>query len=104
LAKYQMGGKVSVSTIAYASEQHTATVSAISPVIDDNGMVHIEATLPSHQHLPSGVELSRMAVGSFAKSVNLWDEHNAPVTGMRFKRYKHLAERAIAIMTGAEEP
>lgn len=55
LAKYQMGGKVSVSTIAYASEQHTATVSAISPVIDDNGMVHIEATLPSHQHLMPGM-------------------------------------------------
>lgn len=55
LAKYQMGGSVSVSTVAYASEQHTATVSAISPVIDDNGMVHVEATLAPHPHLMPGM-------------------------------------------------
>jgi hypothetical protein len=29
--------------------------SAISPVIDDNGMVHIEATLPPHPHLMPGM-------------------------------------------------
>ena len=30
-------------------------VYAISPVIDDNGMVHIEATLPPHPHLMPGM-------------------------------------------------
>ena len=55
LAKYQMGTSASVSTIAYPSELHTATVSAISPVIDDNGMVHIEATLAPHPHLAPGM-------------------------------------------------
>ena len=55
LSKYQMGASVSVSTIAFPTEQHTATVSAISPVIDDNGMVHIEATLPPHPHLMPGM-------------------------------------------------
>ena len=55
LAKYQMGASVSVSVIAYPSEQHTATVSAISPVIDDNGMVRIEATLEPHPHLMPGM-------------------------------------------------
>ena len=55
LAKYQMGATLSVSTVAYPSEQHSATVSAISPVIDGNGMVHIEATLAPHPHLMPGM-------------------------------------------------
>ena len=55
LAKYQMGASLSVSTVAYPSEQHSATVSAISPVIDGNGMVHIEATLAPHPHLMPGM-------------------------------------------------
>jgi RND family efflux transporter MFP subunit len=55
LAKYQMGASLSVSTVAYPSERHSATVSAISPVIDGNGMVHIEATLASHPHLMPGM-------------------------------------------------
>lgn len=55
MANYQMATKLIVSTMAYPSEQHTATISAISPVIDDNGMVHIEATLPPHPHLMPGM-------------------------------------------------
>ena len=55
LAKYQMGSSVSVNTVAYPSEQHPATVSAISPVIDSNGMVHVEATLQPHPHLMPGM-------------------------------------------------
>ena len=55
LAKYQMGSKVLVSTIAYPMEQHMATISAISPVIDVNGMVHIEALLEPHPHLMPGM-------------------------------------------------
>ena len=55
LAKYQMGAPLSVSTVAYPSEQHSATVSAISPVIDGNGMVHVEATLAPHPHLMPGM-------------------------------------------------
>ncbi|MBE6262159.1 MAG: HlyD family efflux transporter periplasmic adaptor subunit [Prevotella sp.] len=55
LAKYQMGASLSVSTVAYPAELHSATVSAISPVIDGNGMVHIEATLAPHPHLMPGM-------------------------------------------------
>ena len=55
LAKYQMGATLSVSTVAYPAEQHSATVSAISPVIDGNGMVRIEATLAPHPHLMPGM-------------------------------------------------
>ena len=55
LAKYQMGTSLSVFTVAYPSEQHPATVSAISPIIDGNGMVYIEATLAPHPHLMPGM-------------------------------------------------
>lgn len=55
MSRYQMGTRVSVTTVAYPSEQHPATISAISPVIDDNGMVHIEAALDPHPHLTPGM-------------------------------------------------
>ena len=55
LAKYQMGAGLSVTTVAYPTERHTAEVSAISPVIDENGMVHIEAMLQPHPHLMPGM-------------------------------------------------
>lgn len=55
LSKFQMGDRITVSTIAYPNEQHQATVFAISPIIDNNGMVHIEATLAPHPHLMPGM-------------------------------------------------
>ena len=55
LAKFQIGASLTVSTVAYPAEQHPATVSAISPIIDSNGMVHIEATLAPHPHLMPGM-------------------------------------------------
>lgn len=55
LSKYQLGLPLSVSTVAYPAERHAARVSAISPVIDTNGMIHIEATLPPHPHLMPGM-------------------------------------------------
>ncbi len=55
LAKYQEGATVSVSTVTFPEEQHPATISALSPVIDDNGMANIEATLKPHPHLMPGM-------------------------------------------------
>ncbi len=55
LANYQKGTRLTVSTITYPSELHSATISAVSPVIDENGMAHIEATLEPHPHLMPGM-------------------------------------------------
>ena len=55
LSKYGMGLPLTVTTVAYPAEHHAARVSAISPVIDANGMVHIEATLQPHSHLMPGM-------------------------------------------------
>ena len=55
LAKYESEPSLTVTTITYPSEHYKAKVSAINPVIDDNGMAHIEATLEPHPHLIPGM-------------------------------------------------
>lgn len=52
----------------------------------------VHEAVPAHAHLPTGTELRRMAVDSFAKPVNLWMPHKAPVSGKRFEDYLHLAK------------
>jgi len=58
--------------------------------------------VPHHKHLPDPVEMQRMAVGSFARSVNKWNVNNAPVSGSRFNAYKRLAEETDALLTTGE--
>ena len=53
--RYENGAILSVSTVAFPSEHHPATISGITPVVDDNGMVHIEAMLNPHPHLAPGM-------------------------------------------------
>ncbi|SHK78931.1 efflux RND transporter periplasmic adaptor subunit [Xylanibacter ruminicola] len=52
---FQIGTKIQVVSIAYPSESHSAVVTAISPVIEKNGMVHLEAQLSPHPHLMPGM-------------------------------------------------
>lgn len=53
----------------------------------------VKEEVPHHHHLPSRLELQRMAIGSFAKSIVLWTETDAPVRGKRFETYKKLAQQ-----------
>jgi RND family efflux transporter MFP subunit len=55
LHKFQEGVQIQVISVAYPSEVHQAVISAISPVVEKNGMVHLEATLPPHPHLMPGM-------------------------------------------------
>ena len=55
LHKFQTGTRIRVISVAYPSEVHRAEVSAISPVVEKNGMVHLEATLQPHPHLMPGM-------------------------------------------------
>ena len=55
LLKFQQGTRIHVVSIAYPAEVHEAVVSAISPVVEKNGMVHLEATLQPHPHLMPGM-------------------------------------------------
>lgn len=52
---FQKGTQVKVVSIAYPSEIHSAEVTAISPVVEKNGMVHLEALLTPHPHLMPGM-------------------------------------------------
>lgn len=54
LSKYTPGTKLKVTTVAFPNEVHLAVVSSISPVINDNGMAHINADLKYHPHLMPG--------------------------------------------------
>ena len=64
----------------------------------------VERLLPEHGHLPVAKELSRMAVLSFARSVHLWDESNAPVMGARFRDYKNIALRMEQLLATMRNP
>lgn len=55
LARYENGASLSFTTISFPTERHQATVSAVSPVIDENGMAYIEATVSPHPHLAPGM-------------------------------------------------
>lgn len=55
LPKFQKGARIQVISVAYPDEIHDAVVSVISPVVEKNGMVHLEATLPPHPHLMPGM-------------------------------------------------
>ena len=54
VSRYWDGAILTVSTVAFPSEQHPATISSVGAV-DDNGMVHVEATLQPHPHLALGM-------------------------------------------------
>jgi len=67
---------------------------------DYNGFCQrVERLLPEHEHKPVAKELSRVAVLSFRKSVQLWDASNAPVTGSRFNDYKEIALKMQNLLT-----
>jgi hypothetical protein len=53
----------------------------------------VKAEVPEHPHLPTRIEMQRMAVQSFGKPVAMWNELNAPVQGKRFGDYVQIAER-----------
>ena len=55
LQKFEPGTKILVYSVAYPSEAHEARISAISPVVEKNGMVRLEANLQPHPHLMPGM-------------------------------------------------
>jgi len=55
LCKFEPGTRIMVYSVAYPAEPHEAVVTAISPVVEKNGMVHMEATLQPHPNLMPGM-------------------------------------------------
>ena len=50
-----LGTVIQVVSIAYPNETHEAKISTVSPVVEKNGMVHLEALLTPHPHLMPGM-------------------------------------------------
>lgn len=55
LKRFSVGTKVKVTPIAYADEVHKATVTMISPKVDENGMIRIKARIEDPTHLLVGM-------------------------------------------------
>lgn len=94
----EMGKMIVIGRQWYAVYRTMVDLSLIEREDYDGFCARIAEELPQHQHLPNSVEMSRMAIGSFAKSVSLWVESNAPVQGKRFKTYLELAQKAKDIL------
>ena len=62
----------------------------------------VKRDVPHHKHLPKTAEMQSMAVESFAKPVSSWNERRAPVKGVRFRRYRDLAEKTLLLLTMSE--
>jgi hypothetical protein len=58
----------------------------------------VAETVPAHKKLPVALELQRLDVLSFSRPVAMWDESNAPVRGKRFRQYKVIADKTIALL------
>ena len=56
--------------------------------------------VPEHEHLPTVVEMQRLAILSFRKPIKKWDPSDAPVKGERFKAYKSIGLKMISLLEG----
>ena len=90
----EMGSKINVARLWYAVYR----VFVDYNIVEDDGfgafVDMVKEEVPKHKHLPVRDELQRMAALSFAKSVKVWNENNAPVKGKRYKDYLKIAQEA----------
>lgn len=87
----QMAGKISNTRQWYAVFRPMVDKGIFGKNDYDAFVRQVYDAVPVHTHLPTGTELRRMAVDSFAKPVSLWLPHKAPVSGKRFEDYLNLA-------------
>ena len=58
----------------------------------------VNKAVPQHEHLPTVIELQRMAVQSFRKPVRLWKPKDAPVQGKRFTDYQQIGLETLEML------
>ena len=51
------GVSTTVAPYAFLEDRHHARITAVSPVVEKNGVVHLEATLTPHPHLKPGMSV-----------------------------------------------
>ena len=57
LQPFDYGTEITVAPFAYLEDRHHARITAVSPVVEKNGVVHLEATLSPHPHLKPGMSV-----------------------------------------------
>ena len=55
LQRFGKGTEITVTPISFPDDHHQATITAISPVVEKSGMIHLEAALTPHPHLMPGM-------------------------------------------------
>ena len=55
LHRFEKGTVITVAPVSFMNERHYARITAVSPVVEKNGVVHLEATLTPHPHLIPGM-------------------------------------------------
>jgi RND family efflux transporter MFP subunit len=55
LRRFEKGTVITVTPISYPDDRHQARITAVSPVVEKSGMIHLEATLTPHPHFMPGM-------------------------------------------------
>ena len=55
LQRFEKGTEITVAPVSYPDDRHHACITAVSPVVEKNGVVHLEAALEPHPHLMPGM-------------------------------------------------
>jgi len=55
LQRFEKGTVITVTPISFPDDRYQARITAVSPVVEKNGMIHLEATLTPHPHLMPGM-------------------------------------------------
>ena len=55
LHRFEKGTEITVAPVSFIDDRHYARITAVSPVVENNGVVHLEATLKPHPHLIPGM-------------------------------------------------
>lgn len=55
LRRFQIGSQIKVFSVAYSEQEHTAVVRSIGSIVDDAGMIRIEASLCDADNLMPGM-------------------------------------------------
>lgn len=55
LQRFEKGTVITLAPISFPNDRHYARITAVSPVVEKNGVIHLEATLTPHPHLKPGM-------------------------------------------------
>ena len=66
IQRFEKGTVITLAPISFLDDRHYARITAVSPVVEKNGVLHLEATLTPHPHLKPGMS-AIIALGHIEK-------------------------------------